>query len=408
MKTRKNITTKKLFIIAVGFMLLVATVFGVLFGTHNANAETSYNLDYVLNCLSTENVKVNNSSFEIYGNSTVSDKEFRDLVNTGSPKIYLHYRTEREIDLPYDALLSIKTHSKIYSYEFIEKESTDANSILNGIVSFITKYSKILSGNNYYALERNAPMTLANDTSSTFESVVSKVFVMRFGDRGYITYRITVSRYVVNSVSILYIVSVQNSFTPGIVAVENGESDYSKYKNYKGYAHMTVEQAYDANEEYYYGKRWGNVPYQKDYWPLNTPSTVSITSSITPNLNLGFSTENGFSIGAGVSFGYSKTVTQSEPRFSAQLNSSNPAKCEWNYEYNTDAPETYHLNTNYMFEMSNSRRDMFIGDFRLKLDYSFSVDKGWWESSKTSTGSVDLIVRAGEYRDIYNFCSGMI
>ncbi len=40
MKTRKNITTKKLLIIAVGFMLLVATVFGILFGTYvNVNAE---------------------------------------------------------------------------------------------------------------------------------------------------------------------------------------------------------------------------------------------------------------------------------------------------------------------------------------------------------------------------------
>ena len=40
MKTRKNITTKKLFIIAAGFMLLVATVFGILFGKYiNVNAD---------------------------------------------------------------------------------------------------------------------------------------------------------------------------------------------------------------------------------------------------------------------------------------------------------------------------------------------------------------------------------
>ncbi len=232
MKTTKNLTTKKLLIFAVGFMLLVTIVFGVLFGTHNAHAETSYNLDYVLNCLSTENVEVNNSSFEIYGNSTVSDKEFRDLVNTGRPKIYLHYRTDREIDLPYDALLSIKTHSKTYSYEFIEKEATDANSILNGIVSFITKYSKILSGNDYYALERNAPMALASDVPTTFvDCVVEKEFVTRFDNKGYIVYHIAVSRYTVNSQSILFIVTVNNSFVPGIVANFNDETGYDSYKN---------------------------------------------------------------------------------------------------------------------------------------------------------------------------------
>lgn len=90
------------------------------------------------------------------------------------------------------------------------------------------------------------------------------------------------------------------------------------------------------------------------------------------------------------------------------MNSSNTNICEWYYTYAKDTSETNHLSTNYMFEISNSRNGMFIGDFRLKLDYKFVVDKGWLCQSQTQTGSTDLIVRAGELQEIYEFCSGMI
>lgn len=60
-----------------------------------------------------------------------------------------------------------------------------------------------------------------------------------------------------------------------------------------------------------------------------------------------------------------------------------------------------------MFEISNSRADMFIGEFRLILNYKFVVDKVF-SSAKTNTGTADLFVRAGEYKDIYGFCNGMV
>lgn len=197
------------------------------------------------------------------------------------------------------------------------------------------------------------------------------------------------------------------------------EDNNSNFKNQEGFIHMTVEQAYDANEEYYYGRRWGNVSYKKDYWPINEPGVSTITSSIQAGVNLGYSFKNGFSldnisvsedrnIGANISFGYSKAITRSEPALSVQLNSSNTNKCEWYYTYKKDAAETNHLTTNYMFEISNSRNGMFVGDFRLKLDYKFIVDEGWFWAAETRTGSADLIIRAGEYKAIYDFCSGMV
>lgn len=52
---------------------------------------------------------------------------------------------------------------------------------------------------------------------------------------------------------------------------------------------------------------------------------------------------------------------------------------------------------------------MFIGDFRLKLDYKLIVRRAgpFWDIQER-TYSDDLMVRAGEYQRIYAFCNGMI
>jgi hypothetical protein len=61
-----------------------------------------------------------------------------------------------------------------------------------------------------------------------------------------------------------------------------------------------------------------------------------------------------------------------------------------------------------MFEMENSRAELFIGDFRLQLYYKFVLDRGLFYASSTNYGHLDLFVRAGEYNDIYSFSGGMI
>ncbi len=384
----------------------------------------NYDLNFILQNITTSRVEILNDSFEIYGNCDLTDQEFRKIVKSGEPKVYFMYRTDRRIDLPYDALLKIKTNHKTYSYEFIEKESNDANFIKTGIMSFISKYSNVFANASYYALDSNVPMSLNTDVPTTFiDCVVEKEFVMRFDNKGYIVYHIAVSRYIANAMSIVFIVTVNNSFVPGIVAQKNDEIGYDSYYNQEGYVHMSVEQAYDANEEYYYGRRYGNVPYKKDYWPVNEPGLCVVSSSLQAGINLGYSFKNGFSldnisvsedhsIGANISFGYSKSITRSEPALSVQVNSANTNICEWYYTYSRFAAETNHLVTNYMFEISNSPNDMLIGDFRLKLDYKFIATKisatRPYLDTITKTGSADLIVRAGEYGDIYDFCSGMI
>ncbi|MDE7263121.1 MAG: hypothetical protein K2N64_00485, partial [Anaeroplasmataceae bacterium] len=147
-------------------------------GNSNYEQENSIvDIDFILQNIKTSKVEIKNDNFEIYGNLEMSDKEFRDVVNNGSPKIYLIYRTDREIDLPYDALLKVKRKDKTCSYEFVEKDKDDSKSILNGITSFIEKYTGIINNKEYYELESNIPMTLSDSVPTTFiDCVVDKGF----------------------------------------------------------------------------------------------------------------------------------------------------------------------------------------------------------------------------------------
>lgn len=369
--------------------------------------------------ITTTTVEVINDELEVYGNTNLTEREFRNIVNNGEDKIYLHYRTDREIELSYDALLEIKAFGKSYSYEFFEEEATDQDGIYVGILGFLDMYSDVLT-TDFYFLAHNAPAVLSNEIPATFiDCVVEKEYTIRFGDKGYLVYHIAASRYDANSTSLLLIVTINNSFVPGSVAMNNNESGYSKYNNYSGYVHMEVAQAYDDTEAAYYGRRWGNLPYKKDYWPLNNPSTVTIASSLQAGLSLGYSFTNGFSldninvgsnlsVGANISFGYSKSITRPEPSLSVQTNSSNSNICEWYYEYSVARSETNHLQTNYMFEIKNSDYGMLKGDFRLLLNYKFSVRKLKNLPIKDSTHQADLLVRAGRQPAIYAFSHGMI
>ena len=265
----------------------------------------------------------------IGNNSNINEKQFRELALSGTAKVYLHYSTMSNVPLQYDACLIINNLGKSLEYEYSEQISISTNKLLSNIKKFVARYVDEMSVTSYVT----TPSAVnSNDIPTTFTStIIDREYVANFDDAGYITYHIGVTRYIANSQSILYIVTVNNSFVPGIVANQNGDTSYKKFKNLDGYVHMTVEQAYDRNEEYYYGIRYGTVPYKKDYWPINQPVTVTITSSVQKGLTLGFSFENGFStsgdvnmnvgvnLGSNISYGYSKALTQNDPFFSAQV-----------------------------------------------------------------------------------------
>ena len=156
-----------------------------------------------------------------------------------------------------------------------------------------------------------------NETQTSTDIVVEKEYVMRFSDKGYITYHIAIVKYRVTAESIIYIVNVNNNFVPGVVAKENNEIKYSSYKNKEGFAHVLVEQAYDVTDETNFEKKLGAVPYKKDYWPLNESYMTTVGS----------------------------TTSRTEPTLSVQPNSSNLDMCEWYYSYKQKTAQIYNQPT---------------------------------------------------------------
>ena len=178
-----------------------------------------------------------------------------------------------------------------------------------------------------------------------------------------------------------------------------------------GYTHVTLEQAYDRNDEIN-GIRYGATPYFKDYWPVNNPITVTISSSTQQGVSYGLSTKDGFSIGGNISYGYSKSITTTEPQVSAQL-APNLKEAQWSYKINTKGNFSFDQESNYMYEIGKTGNNMIFGDVRLKIDYKivFAIYipnfGGIMLPAKEAEHSLDLMVRPSNGR-IWDFSNGMI
>jgi len=207
---------------------------------------------------------------------------------------------------------------------------------------------------------------------------------------GYIDVSFTVEKYRSNDVSSLYLVTTQSSFSPGSVAYTNGDTTYDeKWQNYAGYLHVG---SYRSFLEFYPGEgRKGGTPVYKDAFPINQPGVVTIGSTYTVGINLGYSFTNGFSltdvsteyggnIGVNIERSYSKSFTYPEPAFSAQLSSVDTNVFQWNYQYVDRRNETNHLTTGYMFEMNNYNHDLLEGDVGISFATQMTVRDpgGWW------------------------------
>lgn len=178
------------------------------------------------------------------------------------------------------------------------------------------------------------------------------------------------------------------TFTPGKMASDNNSEGYGNWYNSGGYVHLKASRA--AKEVGYNQYRYGGTPVFKDAYPVNKPGQITITSTYSAGLELGYSFTNGFSLdnityeentnlGLNIGYSYSKSYTNTEPALSAQKNAEDTEKFEWKYTYNTPRNETHHLYMGYLFEMNNTGHDLFEGDLAFRYDYEMSVsDKGWW------------------------------
>lgn len=403
MKGKKRKTKKKLLIFTI---LMAIFLFSNQTGKVYANEQKILNLEnYIINdeCVTIQ------EEVEVYGNILeVNNKDFMDIIDNGTDKIYIHYRTNYDIELPYDLLVIVKNNNELYHYEYLVKNenSDDENYLFNGIKNYLIMYKNEICKNYYNEID-DAVICFNSSVPTTFiDSVATANFTTDFPKKGYITSRIAVSEYRANSNSSIFIIKVISSFVPGYVAKENG-ANYDPWRNDNGYVHITVGQAMDRNEEYYYGIRYGAIPYLKDYWPLNQPSTVTISSSFDAGLTLGYSQNNGFGVDLDlISYGYSKAITYSNPTVNAQL-SSDLKTAQWSYVYDKNRPWTYDQESNYMYEISSSGNNMIYGDVRLTIDYKFVVDRGFPYSQQKNYTTLDLMVRPTQSK-IWHFSNGMI
>lgn len=346
-----------------------------------------------------ENYHFSYKNVELFGNCNNSDEFYYNHCINNS-KTIISYNVFSNQGKQYDVCCYSKNDSNVNRYIYI-CETNNIVERISGIKNFLDNICFDLIEKD---LEKSAISTCSDVPRTFIDSIASATYIIDFPKLGYIVSRISLSEYS-NSISSIFIAKVLSSFVPGIVANDNGLK-YDRWKNHKGYVHLKVQEAFDANEEDGPGMLYGAEPYLKDYWPNNTPSTVTISSSIDGGTTLGYSTKDGFSLGGNITYGYSKAITVSNPVVNAQLdNSGNMAM--WSYTYDKNREWTYDQEANIMYEISRDGNEMDFGDVILKLDYYFQVDRDGFYMKQNCYKTLELIARPLR-NSIYEFNNGKI
>ena len=264
---------------------------------------------------------------------------------------------------------------------FLGTYSTDKTIIRDEIYEFF------LEDLNSYSQDYVNILSFNDAQSNTFESFPNYSGILRYNQKpyGYFVINYNVSKFRVNEISSLWLINSSASFTPGYIAVRNNESGYEKYKNGKGYLHVEATQPkHEISQSYTYP---GGKPYFKDAYPVNQPGKVTITSSFSTGLTLGYSFENGFStdgssksheinVGLNLGYSYSKSFTHQNPRMSSQNSPTINNEYQWSYRYaeTHGAIETNHIKTGYIYEQNNSGPDHYLDENDISFKYEMDMD----------------------------------
>lgn len=200
------------------------------------------------------------------------------------------------------------------------------HSELNDYFDYVLSQNSISKNNNMEISLKKA------SEDDYFNALWDQVYTYSFKSYGYITIVLSVYKHDGPSLD-LFVTNFNVSFVLGKVAVDNDEPYYEKYMINSGYFHVEAVQVVEdlgPNQEIL-----GGIPYFKDAYSSSSTGTISITSSVNSSFTFGyffvngFSTSNGFSIeggknyGTSIEFGYSKTLTISDPIVNSQLSSNN-------------------------------------------------------------------------------------
>ncbi len=319
-----------------------------------------------------------NNQLIVLGNrNDISSLEVKYYLDTGKTLfIYDYYLDDNIFDN--NASTASAVLYVLKNVDILDEYFDDFDNFKSQVLSFFEEKSDL----------QNDHFTLFN--TPVFSTLYTGTFRYVEKPYGYIDVDFTVEKYRSNNVSSLYLVTTHASFSPGSIANKNSDTTYdAKWENYAGYLHVG---SYRAFLEFYPGEgRKGGTPIYKDAFPINQPGVVTIGSTYTAGINLGYSFTNGFSltdvsteyggnIGVNIERSYSKSFTYPEPSLSAQQSSVDTNVFQWNYQYVDRRNETNHLTTGYIFEMNNYNHNLLEGDVGISFATQMTVRDpgGWW------------------------------
>lgn len=123
--------------------LLSASVIGLtMFSAKSSQAAEIRNIN-LQDYIAEEKINISNNKLTIIGNDTsISAKDFLSIVENGNDKIYVNYRTNYSVDIPYDMYIVLKVNGHINSYDYTLKNSDIK--LVNSIKDYLTVNSELL------------------------------------------------------------------------------------------------------------------------------------------------------------------------------------------------------------------------------------------------------------------------
>lgn len=376
----------------ISLFILPVLLFAVKESSNNLTILASSNYEEIVVSSLEKNYTYINDTHEIYGNLDSLTKLELDEILKDTSKFYVFYnlnnlyKENQKLDI-------FKNNCVIYYYK---------NNVLNtsSLISNGKNNDEIIFDINEFIIENYSKFNKKNIRKATSNSTAlfNNLYTGSFRNinkpYGYFDCDYTVLKYRANNVSSLYLINAHAYFTPGYIANRLGDTKYNSDEyNKSGYIKIKPSRA--INEVGYNQIRYGGTPVYKDAFPVNNPGTVTITSSYSLGLILGYSLSAGFSLTnievgdeqsyeTSIGLSYSKAYTNSEPRLSAQKDVSDSMKFSWFYSYATrvGGKETNHLNVGYLFEMNNSNHNLSEGDLAFTIDYQFTTTHSSFSDSK--------------------------
>lgn len=214
---------------------------------------------------------------------------------------------------------------------------------------------------------------------------------------GYMYFDLTASKYKFSEKASLYFLENNFMFVPGKLARKNGHTEYENYKRYKYSEEFVSMEAMQGEAEMGYDDIiYTGSPVLKDYYPTNSPRTITISSSYDEGWTIGTSGSAGFDsdgpsfeVGASedssYTFSYSKSYTQEDPSLTCSVAPRNNDLVEWRFlfreiieEDGVDDPYLYFSHNGllgYIFETNNFDEDRNCeNEFDLVLNYEFELE----------------------------------